>query len=223
MKQINIVMMSPDDLIPYQDNPRINDLAVGVVADSIREFGFKNPIIVDKDKVIIAGHTRHKAAKRLGLDEVPVIIADDLTPEQVKAFRIMDNKSSEFAEWDYMKLLGEIKGLEEADYDINLTGFDEIELGNIIEEVDRKQKDKEKERPEIEFTDELLEEHQYVVLYFDNTMDWQVAKSVLGIKNVHALDSRAGYERSGVGRVLRGADIIRRLQNAERGGEDGAL
>jgi len=215
MKNVDVVMMKIDDLIPYSENPRINDLAVGVVAESIREFGFKNPIIVDGDNVIIAGHTRHKAAKRLGLEEVPVIVADDLTPEQVKAFRIMDNKSSEYAEWDYQKLLAEIDSLEDANYDVNLTGFDEIELGNIIEELEGKQKKDDEDRPELEFTEELLEEHQYVVLYFDNTMDWQVAERLFDIKPVKALDSREGYERKGVGRVINGTKVLKMIQEGQ--------
>ena len=88
-----------EELIPYSANPRINDDAVEAVARSINEFGFKVPIIIDKDNVIIAGHTRLKAAKYLGMNEVPVIRADDLTEEQVKAFRLADNKVAEMAEW----------------------------------------------------------------------------------------------------------------------------
>lgn len=95
-----IVMMDVKDLIPYDKNPRKNKGAVDAVANSIKEFGFKVPIIVDKNNVIITGHTRLKAAKRLKMKEVPVIKADDLTEEQVKAFRIADNKTGELAEWD---------------------------------------------------------------------------------------------------------------------------
>jgi ParB-like chromosome segregation protein Spo0J len=128
MQIINVKMK---DITPYEDNPRRNDRAVDVVAKSIKEFGFKNPVILDKDNVIVAGHTRYRAAQRLGLDEVPAIIADDLTPEQVKAFRIMDNKSAEFAEWDYDALLKEIDELSESDYDVELTGFDMIDIEKL--------------------------------------------------------------------------------------------
>ena len=134
------------ELKPYENNPRINDKAVDAVAASIKEFGFKVPIIVDKDGVIVAGHTRLKAAEKLGLDEVPVIVADDLTPEQVKAFRLADNKVGEIAEWDFEKLEEELKGLN-----INMSQFgfdiaedvsggeviqDDFDVDKAIEEID---------------------------------------------------------------------------------------
>ena len=93
-----IVMMDPADLTPYDNNPRDNDGAVEAVANSIREFGFKAPIIVDRDRVIIAGHTRLKAALSLGLREVPVIVADDLTEEQARAYRLADNRTGEMGD-----------------------------------------------------------------------------------------------------------------------------
>lgn len=95
MADVKIRLMSPEDLIPYENNPRHNDEAVEAVMQSIRDFGFKNPVIVDKKNVIIAGHTRIKAAIRLGLEKVPVIRADDLTEEQAKAYRLVDNKTGE--------------------------------------------------------------------------------------------------------------------------------
>lgn len=99
-------------LKPYANNPRNNDKAVEAVAESIREFGFKVPIVIDKDGTIVAGHTRYKAAQRLGLKSVPCIVADDLTPEQVKAFRLADNKTAELAEWDFNALEKELHDLE---------------------------------------------------------------------------------------------------------------
>ena len=109
---MEVVMMPIEELIPYENNPRKNDEAVSKVAESIREFGFKVPIIVDKDNVIVAGHTRLKAAQELGLETVPVIKADDLTEEQVRAFRLADNKTAEFAEWNLEKLREELNGIE---------------------------------------------------------------------------------------------------------------
>lgn len=103
---MNILDMNIKDLKPYEKNPRKNENAVEYVANSIREFGFKVPIVVDKNNIIVAGHTRFKAAKKLGLQEVPVIVADDLTEEQAKAFRLADNKVGEVATWD-ADLLGE--------------------------------------------------------------------------------------------------------------------
>lgn len=107
-----------DSLIPYERNPRRNDQAVDAVAASIREFGFKVPIVVDRDNVVVAGHTRLKAAKRLGLEIVPVIVADDLTPDQIKAFRLADNKTAELAEWDL-----DLLDLELGDIEMDMEPF----------------------------------------------------------------------------------------------------
>lgn len=130
---MQIVELKIGDLKPYKDNPRINDNAIDAVAASIAEFGFKVPIIIDKDNVIIAGHTRLKAAQKLGLDTVPVIRADDLTPEQVKAFRLADNKTAELAEWDTEKLRKEISDL--GDFDLSLFGFDADALADMEREI----------------------------------------------------------------------------------------
>ncbi len=120
----NIVVKSLSDLIPYANNPRNNDGAVDAVAASIKEFGFKVPIVIDGEGVIVAGHTRYKAAKKLKLDEVPCIVADDLTPAQIKAFRLADNKVAEAAEWD-MELLG--LEMDDIDMDMTLFGFEDEE------------------------------------------------------------------------------------------------
>ena len=128
MKEMKIEYKNIDEIMPYENNPRLNDNAVDYVANSIKEFGFKVPIIIDKDNIIVAGHTRLKAAKQLGLEELPVIKADDLTDEQIKAFRIADNKVSEKAEWDLEKLSIE---LEDINIDMSEFGFDDIELEDL--------------------------------------------------------------------------------------------
>jgi len=122
-----------EEIKPYKNNPRQNRRAVEIVAKSIKEFGFKNPIILDKNNEIIAGHTRLKAAEKLEMKEVPVIRVDDLTPDQVKAFRIADNKTSEYATWDDPLLKEELIALQNADFKLDLTGFSFKELGNILE------------------------------------------------------------------------------------------
>ena len=127
MKIINLELTK---LKPYQNNPRINDDAVEYVKESIKEFGFKVPIIIDKNNEIIAGHTRLKAAKELKLEEVPCIIADDLTEEQVKAFRLADNKVSEKAEWNFELLESELA--EIIDIDMKEFGFGIEETEEII-------------------------------------------------------------------------------------------
>lgn len=123
---MNVEMMNVEEVIPYKSNPRNNDDAVEYVKNSIEQFGFKVPIVIDKHNIIVAGHTRHKASLELGLKEVPVIKADDLTDEQVNAFRIADNKVSEIAEWDEDKLQEELEKIE--DIDMSDFGFDEEEM-----------------------------------------------------------------------------------------------
>lgn len=113
------------ELKPYENNPRKNDEAVDYVANSIKEFGFKVPLVITEEGVIIAGHTRYKASKKLGLKEVPCIIADDLTEEQIKAFRLADNKVAEKAEWDYNMLGVELEDLE---IDMSEFGFEDLEI-----------------------------------------------------------------------------------------------
>lgn len=121
---MQVEMWKTSQVKPYDKNPRRNDGAVDAVAASIREFGFKQPIVVDKDGIIIAGHTRHKAAKKLGLKEVPVVVADDLPPEKVKAYRLADNKVGELAGWDFSLLDRELAELDDLDFDLSEFGFD---------------------------------------------------------------------------------------------------
>ena len=121
MSKMEIVYLSPGELKPYENNPRMNEGGVDPVARSIEEYGFKVPIVIDRNKVVVCGHTRLMAAEKLGLDEVPCIMADDLTDEQVKAFRIADNKVSDFSMWDNKKLLQELEDLSAEDL---FTGFD---------------------------------------------------------------------------------------------------
>jgi DNA modification methylase len=118
---------------PYDKNPRLNDDAVAVVARSIQEFGFRQPIVVDEDGVVIIGHTRLKAAKQLGLSEVPVHVARGLSPEKVKALRIADNKTAEIAEWNLELLPIELAELQGMDFDLGLLGFDQDELAKLLD------------------------------------------------------------------------------------------
>lgn len=112
---MNVVNKNIDELIPYENNPRNNDEAVEYVTNSIKEFGFKVPVVIDTNNVIVAGHTRLKAAKKLGIKEIPCIVADDLSEEQIKAFRLADNKVSEFAKWDIGKLDAEFNLIDVLD------------------------------------------------------------------------------------------------------------
>jgi DNA modification methylase len=118
---------------PYENNPRVNDPAVEAVAASIREFGFRQPIVLDEHGVIIVGHTRYKAARQLGLEEVPVHIARDLTAEQLKAYRLADNKTADLSDWDFNLLPIELAELQAMNYDLGLLGFDPDELARLLD------------------------------------------------------------------------------------------
>lgn len=134
---MQIVDKKLDELREYENNPRNNDNAVAAVAASIKEFGFKVPIVIDAAGVIIAGHTRAKAAARLGLQTVPCIIADDLTEEQIRAFRLADNKTGELAGWDFEKLEAELAQLSEMD--MSEFGFimsDDVDIDEFFEDTD---------------------------------------------------------------------------------------
>ena len=130
---MNIEMRQLAEIKPYEKNPRINDAAVDAVAESLRRFGFRQPIVVDADGVIVCGHTRWKAAQKLGLTEVPVHVALDLTPEQIRAYRIIDNKTAELAEWNLELLPIELAELQGAGIDWSLLGFDDDELARLLD------------------------------------------------------------------------------------------
>src|SRR5271169_4221162 len=132
-KAMNIEMRPLSSIRPYENNPRINDAAVDAVAASIREFGFRQPIVVDEQGVIIVGHTRYKAALKLGLKEVPVHVARGLTPAQAKAYRLADNKTADLAEWDETLLTRELEGLKGFDLDLNVLGFSKDELNALLD------------------------------------------------------------------------------------------
>lgn len=207
--EVKIVQKDVNELVPYEKNPRKNKKAVKYVKESIKEFGFKVPIVIDKNNVIVAGHTRLLAAKELKMDSVPCIIADDLSEEQIKAYRLADNKVAEYAEWDKDILADELKDIQEIEMDI---------FGFIVEEEEKE----EEVEPEVEFTEVLGEEHNYVVLYFDNEVDWLNAESLLGIVPVKALLTCKGKSKGSSkphiqkGRVVNGAKALELLREAFR-------
>ncbi len=138
-------------IIPYEDNPRKNDKAVDAVCESIKQFGFRQPIVVDTAGVIVCGHTRWKAAQKLGLVEVPVHVAEDLTEDQIRAYRIADNKTAELATWDIDLLSTELGELQDSGLDFTLLGFSEIELGYLVDS-DGKDADEVPEPPDVAVT-----------------------------------------------------------------------
>lgn len=129
---MEIIEKSVGEIIEYDNNPRNNAAAVEAVAKSITEYGFLVPIVIDKSFVIIAGHTRKKAAELLGMKKIPCIMAEALTEEQIKAFRLADNKTAEYATWDTDALREELKQLESFGCDLSVTGFDAEEIAKIF-------------------------------------------------------------------------------------------
>jgi len=137
---MEIVEKKVSELIPYENNPRFNDDAVDYVANSIKEFGFKVPIVIDKDNVIVTGHTRLKAAYQLGMETVPCIMADDLTEEQIRAYRVADNKVNEFSNWDYIALEEELVAITGIDMsDFGIEKVPEIDIDKYFDEVEPKE------------------------------------------------------------------------------------
>lgn len=204
---MEIKEVSVKEIIPYENNPRKNEDAIQVVMNSIEEFGIKQPLVLDENNVIVVGHTRFEAAKRLGYKSLPCIIASDLSDEQIRAYRLVDNKTNEYAEWDMGLLSGEIDSI--FGIDMEMFGFD---LGEGEEEK------KKEEKPDVPFTEVLGEEHNYLVLYFDNEVDWLQVQSLLDIKEVKNLSTRkdgvvkANMQRKGIGRVLRGNEVLEKLR-----------
>lgn len=192
---MNVEEWPIDKVVPYENNPRNNDDAVDSTANSIKEFGWQQPIVVDKDGVVIVGHTRLKAAKKLKLEKVPVTVANNLTDEQVKAYRLADNKTGDLAEWESKMLNEELN--EILNIDMEQFGFEPEEDEEIEEES------------EIEFSQELNEENNYIVLKFDNSVDWQQVITIFDVKPVQ--DTNTKMVRKGVGRVLDGSKLVNGL------------
>ena len=200
---MNIKNIAVKDLIPYEKNTKKHDdVQINNVAESIKQYGFVQPIVIDKNNVVVIGHCRLLAAKKLKMTDVPCVCVDDLTDEQVKALRIVDNKSNE-SPWDFDFLDDELS-------DISLDGFD-FDFG-----LDKK-KDKEEIEGQVPFTEVLGEENNYIVLKFDNTVDWLQLESLFDLETVKAYSSRTdgkitkNMTRAGVGRVVNGADFLNKL------------
>lgn len=158
---MEIKMIKIEDLKPYENNPRNNDNAVEYVKNSIKKFGFKVPLVIDKNNVIVTGHTRYRASQELGLKEVPCIIADDLTEKQIKAFRIADNKTNDMAEWNDDLLSIELKDVME-DIDMTDFGFGDFELSMLMDDME----------PD-NYDDELIKE------YSSNSDDFLINKRII--------------------------------------------
>ena len=190
---MEIVYKNISELQPYKNNPRNNKEAVKYVANSIKEFGFKVPIIIDKNNEIIAGHTRLEASKKLGLKEVPCIIAADLTEEQVKAFRLADNKVSEIAEWDFDLLEQELADIQDIDmsmFDFDLSSLDNEEEKEIIED-DFDVDNNIPEEPKAKYGD-IYQLGKHFLMCGDSTKEEDVAK-LIDRNNINMVYTDAPY------------------------------
>lgn len=180
---------------PYKANAKKHPPEqVEHIANSIREFGWQQPLVIDKDGVVVIGHGRLLAAKKLGMKEVPCVRAEGLTDEQIKALRLADNKTNESA-WDQKLLAEDMGGI--FDIDMSQFGF-----------LNKSQDEEENEEPEVEFTEELMLTHNYIVLYFDNDFDWAVAQEKFGLKKVKDLIPRKS-QPVGIGRVVNGKEVLK--------------
>lgn len=196
---MEIINRPINEVRPYENNPRNNKAAVEKVANSIKEFGFKVPIVVDTDGVILTGHTRLKAAISLGMKEVPVIVAADLNEAQKKAFRLADNKTGEIATWDMELLDQELQDLYGI-LDMNDFGFP-VQIENIDSDEEGTHK----------ISPDLDEISDYVVLKFESALEWEKAIAVLGLEIKTTNDKNPRIRRHGMGRVIDGAAVIKRL------------
>ena len=202
---MEIVNKNIDDLMAYELNAKIHDKTqIEQIANSIKEFGFVQPAVIDKNNVIVIGHGRVAALKQLGHKEVPCVCVDQLTDDQVKALRLADNKTNE-SDWDDKLLAIDLGGI---DLDMSLFGFDG-QFSVVDDEEDE-------EKPEIEFTETLDEEHNYIVLYFDNKVDWLQASTLFDIKPVKEYSTRKDgampkTPTTGTGRVLNGVEALNKI------------
>lgn len=201
MENLKIEYFPVGSLKPYEKNAKKHPAEqVEHIANSIREFGFRQPLVIDKDNVLVIGHGRLLAAKKLGLDTVPCVRADDLTEEQIKALRLADNKTNE-SEWDFDLLGGELDDI----FDIDMEQF-----GFSFEDA----KAEEKEKPEVEFSEILGEENNYLVLQFKTDIDWLNAQSVFGLETVKSYSTRKdgkvtkNMEMRGIPRIIDGAKAL---------------
>lgn len=235
----NIIEKNIDELIPYAKNPRKIEDAIPKVKKSIQRFGFKNPLVIDKNGVIVCGHTRvaackalrekygdkipmydmngKKTGKTIDVSVLPCVLADDLTDEQINAFRLADNRVAEYSEWDYEMLDEEI---EKLGVDLSELGFDSIK--EEIEEMEEEMEVEKKVKGDEPFTEYIDETSQYVVLTFRSVSDWQNVCNILDLPKVKSWSTSkkkdAGIQR-GIGRVIDGNTAFAKIrENIEKMG-----
>jgi len=200
---------SIDKLIPYATNARTHSKEqVASLAASIIEFGFTSPVLIDEDGGIIAGHGRTMAAKKAGMTEVPCIILAGLSEKQKKAYVLADNKLAMNAGWDEDVLKAEIESLMEDDFNVDVLGFDKKELNSMLDEPDEPE-------PEMEFTEEIGENNDYVVLVFRTELEWVEAQEHFGVKHESGKGRDGRSWGGGIGRVVDGGKYLRKIKNED--------
>lgn len=209
MQKLNIIYRQIKDLKPYKKNAKKHSKEqVEQIANSIKEFGFTQPVIIDKNNCVVAGHGRILGARKAGLKQVPTVCLEELTEEQIKAYRLVDNKLNE-SEWDSDLLKQSLD--EIAEMDMEVFGFTIDSLADETVEVE----------PDVPFTEILNEENNYIVLKFENKIDWINAMGVLGVEKVKAFPTKKNGnkktfgERAGVGRVIDGIKVLERINENE--------
>lgn len=199
-KELNITYRPIKELKPYKKNAKKhNKEQVEQIANSIKEFGFTQPVIIDKYDCVVAGHGRILGAKKAGLKQVPTVCLDELTEEQIKAYRLVDNKLNE-SEWDKKTLK------EELDELYGSFSMEDFGFGISIENIDLLQEGKREIAPE------LGEANNYIVLEFDTEQEWEDAQFYFDLKEVETPDKNPKIRRKGIGRVIKGKDILEILK-----------
>ena len=204
---MQIIQKKLADIVPYANNTKKHDeTQIKNVAESIKKYGWVQPIVIDNDGTIVIGHCRALAAERLGMEEVPCVVVSDLTQEEINALRIVDNKTNE-SPWDFDLLSAELPEIDLSDFEFDFGIEDEKEKTEIVED----------ETPEVEFSEILGEENNYLVLQFKTDIDWLNAQSIFGLETVKSYSTRKdgkvtkNMERKGVARVLDGAKVLNEL------------
>ena len=204
---MQIIQKKLADIVPYANNTKKHDeTQIKNVAESIKKYGWVQPIVIDNDGTIVIGHCRALAAERLGIEEVPCVVVSDLTEDEINALRIVDNKTNE-SPWDFDLLSAELPEIDLSDFEFDFGIGDGEEETEIVED----------EAPEVEFSEILGEENNYLVLQFKTDIDWLNAQSIFGLETVKSYSTRKdgkvakNMERKGVARVLDGAKVLNEL------------
>jgi ParB-like chromosome segregation protein Spo0J len=204
MTDIQVKKVSIDKLVPWDKNPRKHGSDIQNIIKSMEKFGWTNPILVQKDTLrVIAGHGRVQAAKEKGIKEVPIIELD-LNDKEAEAYTIADNRLAELSKWDAEVLVKQLQAMEQEERLI--TGFDDVSFEKLLGDIGDQEIN-----PEVRFTEELMEAHNYVVLYCDNEISWLQLQTLYPLENVKALDSKPGFKKQGMGRVVKWDDFIKKI------------